>query len=66
MWCLRSMKVLDIEPYVMIDVYLKEVRSDFTPIIGIHSIFIFIQMFHKYVLTYISWSTGIRNPHVPA
>ena len=27
MWTLRRMKVLDIEPYVILDVYLKEIRS---------------------------------------
>ena len=27
MWTLRRMKILDIEPYVMLDVYLKEIRS---------------------------------------
>ena len=27
MWTLRRMKVLDLEPYVMLDVYAKEIRS---------------------------------------
>ena len=27
MWTLRQMKILDIEPYVILDVYLKEIRS---------------------------------------
>ena len=27
MWCLCRMKILDIEPYVILDVYLKEIRS---------------------------------------
>ena len=27
MWTLRRMKVLDLEPYVILDVYLKEIRS---------------------------------------
>ena len=27
MWTLRRMKVLDIEPYIMLDVYTKEIRS---------------------------------------
>ena len=27
MWTLRRMKVLDIEPYVILDVYMKEIRS---------------------------------------
>ena len=27
MWSLRRMKVLDIEPYVILDVYIKEIRS---------------------------------------
>ena len=27
MWTLRRMKILDIEPYVILDVYLKEIRS---------------------------------------
>ena len=26
MWCLRRMKSLDIESYVIVDVYLKEIR----------------------------------------
>ena len=27
MWALRRMKILDIEPYVILDVYIKEIRS---------------------------------------
>ena len=27
MWTLRRMKILDIEPYVILDVYLKEIKS---------------------------------------
>ena len=27
MWCLRRMKKLDIEPYIILDIYIKEIRS---------------------------------------
>ena len=27
MWSLRRMKILDIEPYIILDVYVKEIRS---------------------------------------
>ena len=26
-WCLRRMKKLDIEPYIILDIYIKEIRS---------------------------------------
>ena len=31
MWALRRMKILDIEPYLILDVYLKKIRSVLEP-----------------------------------